>query len=230
LGLFEALKWTRVGEAGFKTILKMLGPVIETLEVAYGPKFTDILRAHYRGGATRVCSDASSGCAHWATQNNADKRAVMLRTIGAAKLKEAARLVEEGGELPSQSRNSLGRFELAVDARIDAALTLAQAHYAGTARGLASVVSLFIALAVGFYLGNDYIFQALLVGVAAVPLAPMAKDLVSALQSAGTAIRTDHDLHFGFSRGGCGWSSCTRQDLANERSAGPAGSGGRSGP
>lgn len=189
-GIVEALKWTRIGEAGFKAILKMLGPVVETLEVAYGPKFKDILRAHYRGERREFVRMLRQGVRVGLTQTNAEVLAVTLRTVDPAKLNEAARLVEEGGELSSDLRNTLGRFELAVDARIDAALTLAQAHYAGTARGLASLVSLFIALSVGFYLGNDYIFQALLVGVAAVPLAPMAKDLVSALQSAGKAVGT----------------------------------------
>jgi len=189
-GIVEALKWTRVGEAGFKAIVKMLGPVIETLEVAYGPKFKDILRAHYRGERREFVRMIRQGVRIGLTQDNAEKMAVTLRTVDAAKLKDAARLVGEGGELSSDLRNTLGRFELAVDARIDAALTLAQARYVGTARGLASVVALFIALAVGFYLGNDYIFQALLVGVAAVPVAPMAKDLVSALQAAGKAVGT----------------------------------------
>lgn len=189
-GIVEALKWTRIGEAGFKAILKMLGPVVETFEVAYGPKFKDILRAHYRGERREFVRMLRQGVRVGLTQTNAEVLAVTLRTVDPAKLKEAARLVEEGGELSSDLRNTLGRFELAVDARIDAALTLAQAHYAGTARGLASLLSLSIALSVGFYLGSEYIFQALLVGVAAVPLAPMAKDLVSALQSAGKAVGT----------------------------------------
>ena len=86
-------------------------------------------------------------------------------------------------------RNVLGRFELAVDTRVDAALTLAQSHYVGATRITASVFALLIALAVGIYLGGDYIFQAILVGIAAVPLAPIAKDLAAALQSASKAIR-----------------------------------------
>jgi hypothetical protein len=51
----------------------------------------------------------------------------------------------------------------------------------------ASIVALGIAITVGIML-ND-LFRAVLVGIAAVPLAPIAKDLVSALQSASSALR-----------------------------------------
>jgi ethanolamine transporter EutH len=87
----------------------------------------------------------------------------------------------------------LGRFELAVDARIDAALTLAQSHYAGAQRCVASLIALAIAVAVGFWMRTTqphFLLKSVLVGIAAVPLAPIAKDLVSALQAATTALRT----------------------------------------
>jgi hypothetical protein len=107
--------------------------------------------------------------------------------VDAAKLKEAARAVEAGQELPIELRNVLGRFELAVDARIDAALTLALDRYVRAVKWAASLVALIIALSVGIYLNR--IFEGLIVGLAAVPLAPIAKDLVSALKAASDAIR-----------------------------------------
>jgi len=82
---------------------------------------------------------------------------------------------------------ALGKVRFAGEA---VAVVVAQSRYVGAVRGIASIIALLIALIVGFYLGDDYIFQALLVGVAAVPLAPVAKDLVTALQSASKAIRT----------------------------------------
>lgn len=35
-GIVEALKWTRIGEAGYGSINKVLGPIMDTLNVAYG--------------------------------------------------------------------------------------------------------------------------------------------------------------------------------------------------
>jgi hypothetical protein len=188
-GIVEALKWTRLGEAGFDAINRVLGPILELVRAAYGPDFQSLLRAHYRGDARELTRVIRQGVRVGLTPGNAPQAAKFLGMIDGEKLAEAARLVTAGRELSSELRNVLGRFELAVDTRVDAALTLAQSRYVGATRITASVFALVIALAVGFYLGNDYIFQALLVGIAAVPLAPIAKDLVSALQSASKAIR-----------------------------------------
>jgi hypothetical protein len=189
-GIVEALKWTRLGEAGFGTILKMLGPIIETLHTAYGADFKNLLRAQYRGNQRDLTRLIRQGVRIGLTPGNAIPIAGFLGIVDAKKLAEAAAQVGKGTDLSAELRNVLGRFELAVDGRIDAALTLAQTKYVGATRVLASLVALFIALAVGVYLGSGYVFQALLVGIAAVPLAPVAKDLVTALQSASRAIRT----------------------------------------
>jgi len=188
-GIVEALKWTRLGEAGFRAILKVLGPIIELLRTAYGPDFQNLLRAQYRGDQRDLTRVIRQGVRVGLTAANASQAASFLGMIDGERLAEAARQVEEGRELPAELRNVLGRFELAVDTRIDAALMLAKSRYVGATRVTASIFALLIAVAVGSYLGNDYIFQSILVGIAAVPLAPIAKDLVSALQSASKAIR-----------------------------------------
>jgi len=189
-GIVEALKWTKLSDAGFGTILKVLGPLTETLQIAYGSDFKSLLRAQYKGEQKELARVIRQGMRIGLLEENASRIAQFLGMVNVEKLKDAARLVESGGELPSELRNVLGRFELAVDARIDAALTLAQNHYVGAIRVSASIVAILIALATGLYLGREYLFQALLVGIAAVPLAPIAKDLLTALQSASKAIRT----------------------------------------
>lgn len=188
-GIVEALKWTRLGEAGFGSINRVLGPILELVRAAYGPDFQSLLRAHYRGDQRELTRVIRQGVRVGLTPGNASEAAKFLGMIDGDKLAEAARLVAEGRELPAELRNVLGRFELAVDTRVDAALTLAQSRYAGATRITASAFALLIALAVGIYLGGDNIFKAILVGIAAVPLAPIAKDLVTALQSASKAIR-----------------------------------------
>jgi|SRR3989344_1392222 len=188
-GIVEALKWTRLGEAGFGAILKILGPIIKTLEVAYGPDYRNLLRAQYRGDQRELVRTIRQGVRIGLTTTNAGQAAMFLGTVDAKILGKAVQQVEEGKELPAELRNVLGRFELAVDARIDAALALAKNNYVGAVRGAASIAALLIALSVGFYLGGDAVFKAILVGVAAVPLAPISKDLMTALQSASKAIR-----------------------------------------
>lgn len=187
-GIVESLKWTRLGEAGFGKILTLLDLIMETLKMAYGPGYETLLRAQYRGEQRELARVIRQGVRIGLTEENASRVANFLGMVDVDKLKQAARRVNAGEELTAELRNVLGRFELAADTRIDAALTLAQHYYVGAVRIAASIIALIIALAVGIYQG--FTFQALLVGVAAVPLAPVAKDLVTALQSASKAIRT----------------------------------------
>ncbi len=195
-GIVESLKWTPLGGFGFGSIHKVLGPIMDTLKVAYGPDFEKLLRAQYRGDQRELARVIRQGVRIGLTEDNAGYLAEFLGMVDANKLQQAtmaAQLPQQDDDsttFPPELRNELGKFELAVDARIDAALTLAQNHYVGATRVAASIFAVAIALFVGFYLGNEYIFQSVLVGIAAVPLAPVAKDLVTALQFASKAIRT----------------------------------------
>jgi hypothetical protein len=192
-GIVEALKWTWLGEAGFASILNILGPLVKTLETAYGRDYEKLLRGQYRGDQRELARSLRQGARVGLTSDNAGEAARFLKVVGEAELAAAATSLKEGSALSDAQRNVLGRFELAVDARIDAALTLAQSHYAGTQRCVASVIALVIAVAVGFWMRRTeahFLLRSVLVGIAAVPLAPIAKDLVSALQAATTAIRT----------------------------------------
>ncbi|MEO6339783.1 MAG: hypothetical protein ABIO39_07095 [Caulobacteraceae bacterium] len=83
-----------------------------------------------------------------------------------------------------------GRFSLALDTRIDAAFTIAEQRYQAFARIAAGLMA--IALALGFNGWASASMQlpwgvALLIGLVAVPLAPVANDLVSSLSSAARA-------------------------------------------
>lgn len=127
---------------------------------------------------------------HRVTADSANQRgkvATFLGTVDGEKLEAAVKMAESGADLPSELRNVIGRFELAADARIDAGLAKAQSVYANTLRVTASILALGIAGVVGMSLGRFW--QGMLVGLCAVPLAPVAKDLVSALQAATAALR-----------------------------------------
>lgn len=187
-GIVEGLKrWRRLGEAGFHAITTVLAAITETLRAAYGPDVEKLLRAQYRGAQGELARVIRQGARIGLTPDNAEAVARGLGMIDAAQLKRAAVAMESGQELPAELRNVLGRFELAVDARVDAALTLAQDYYAGTTKIVASIVALIIAVSVGVYLGR--VFESVLIGLAAVPLAPIAKDVVSAIKAASDALK-----------------------------------------
>ena len=91
-------------------------------------------------------------------------------------------------EPSEEERTALARLENAIDARIDAALALAERQYVTQTKVLAMLVALAIAFGVGLSLGAAPV-ACFVVGIAAVPLAPVAKDLATALQAAVQALK-----------------------------------------
>ena len=89
----------------------------------------------------------------------------------------------------------LGRFDATVDARLDAGFERAEQKYRNTSRVIAGVFAVIMAVIGGWvvtktsaaeYFFNEDFVTALIVGIIAVPLAPIAKDLTSAL---GTGVK-----------------------------------------
>jgi hypothetical protein len=80
------------------------------------------------------------------TPTNAENLAEHVGTVDGGELKAIATSIDEGISLDSSQRGILGRYELAVDARLDAALGLAEQSYKSGARlhtaGIAVVLAL----------------------------------------------------------------------------------------
>jgi hypothetical protein len=194
-GIVEALKWTSLGAAGFGQIRTYLGPALEAaLEVAYGPDFERLLRAQYRQDSqsqSGIGKSLRQGMRIGLTPANAPDIARFLGTVDPDGLRSAALAVTSGQALSDTQRAALGRFELAADARIASALSRAQDVYLGTVRSAASVLSVVLAEVAAVMLGtsSDMWMVGLLVGIVAVPLAPIANDVVGALQAATKALR-----------------------------------------
>lgn len=195
-GIVEALKWSRVGEFGYKKIPQTLGPLMDALKSAYGNDYDKLLRAQYRKDRKEqkiLTRTLRQGIRVGLNKNNVKMIAEFLGHSDTESLLAAVETLgkiaqSEDFDFPEKQRNALGRFELAVDARIDAAVTLAYDSYVGSIRLLASLVSLVIAMLAAFLLDVSYI-KAVIVGIMAVPIAPMANDIVGALQSAAKALQ-----------------------------------------
>ena len=192
-GIIEGLKWTHLGLAGFGQISKLLGdPVMKALQIAYGPEYRSLLQAQYRANRTSgdLPRSLRQGARIGLTPDTAEALACQVGVVGGVELKAVAGALQKGKNLTESQRAVLGRCELALDARIDAALALANDRYIGIIRVMASFVSICIALVVWGAIAPEGVraWMALFVGIAAVPIAPIAKDLASALQSAAKAI------------------------------------------
>ena len=189
-GIVEALKWTPIGLFGFNQITKFLGePIMDALKLTYGPQFLSLMKAQYRKDrmSGELPRTIRQGVRVGLTTNTADKLARQVAVVTSAELLGVCKgLVNPNGPTKAQ-RGVLGRYELALDARIDAALSLANDRYIGWMRILSSFIAIIIALIVG-YIQEIPVPIVLIVGVTAVPVAPISKDLSGAIRSAASAM------------------------------------------
>jgi hypothetical protein len=98
-----------------------------------------------------------------------------------------------GVALSSQESDAYTRFEAIISATLDEAYQLADQDYRNGTRVLAAMIAIAIAMLGGWslngqvwnqYWGKPDMFQAFFIGLLATPLAPIAKDLSSALSTA----------------------------------------------
>jgi len=199
-GLVDASKAVRggVSNRGFGIIQAALAPFDAALTHALGDTpggdWKTVLKSHWINGRPKDEQKAI---------------AVSLIQLGltvetAATLAPAGQVTPEalqavvvaltnGTDLTPQQLNVLGRFKATIEARIDAAYERADQLYRTTARTVAGVVAVLLALAAMYIMSNgganrDQYLAAALVGLVAVPLAPIARDLASTLTSAATAL------------------------------------------
>ena len=191
-GIVDGLKGTSIGEAGFSTLSAMMGPLKTALAKAYGNEFLSLLAAQYRDGRSTgpLPRTLRQGARIGLTKDNAVEIAKFVGEgiVDTSELVIIAEKIAGGRKLEDSERGLLARFELAVDTRIDAALALAEQKYTLVTRWWASGFAVALALIAAWALNADLV-KGLIVGVVAVPLAPIAKDVASALQSATRALK-----------------------------------------
>jgi hypothetical protein len=190
-GIVEGLKWTFLGEMGFGRINSYLGSeLLGALNIAYGPQYEKLLRAQYRQDSqtqSAIAKTLRQGVRVGLTTANAAAISGFLGTVSADALTAAAGSVAAGTDLSHVDRAAIGRFELAVDARIDSALSRAKDVYLGSVRCTSAFLAVAIAELMALVLGANWDI-ALVLGVVAVPFAPIANDLMGAIQAATKAL------------------------------------------
>lgn len=202
-GLVDALKtypnYALIGVGRVERNLKFLFPA---LEVAYGPRYLELLRDQYRVGRDKgeLPKTLRQGTRIGLIPDTAEGLANGVGVVSAKDLTDVARAVTKmsDGKLTDKQKTVLGRFELALDARIRAELDLAAAEARNWRRSTAAIIA--VALAVvgggllhgkpyGDYIGSNFFWLNALVGLAAIPLAPVAKDVATALQTYAKSMR-----------------------------------------
>lgn len=204
-GVVDGFKYSDgFASAGFARIQETMGAnAYASLGRAYGNGYENLLRAQYLEGRKQgeLVRTLRQGVRIGLNENNAAALADEVGVIEGEDLKAIATNIRSGEGLSDAQKNMLSRFELAVDARVDAAVALADKRYKSIMRFSASAAAIVFAFIGAFGLSDtplltmtssqalEIAMLALVVGVAAVPLAPIAKDVAKAVQSAAKATR-----------------------------------------
>jgi hypothetical protein len=110
-------------------------------------------------------------------------------------LKSVAQKTAKGTPLDQPESDVFSRFDLIVTAKLDDCYQRADQFYRNWMRGLAAVIAVILALAGGYmldgdvknlfdFLGTSNAGWAIIIGLLATPLAPIAKDISTALSTA----------------------------------------------
>jgi hypothetical protein len=197
MALVDALKAVPgggVSRIGFSHIRKVLRLFDKVLARAAGDQWEVVIMAHWINGRDR---DDQIGVIRSLLRlglnpDTADQLAV-IGNVDAAALGKAAGKLTAGSPLSEAEINLIGRVEAAVEARLDAGFDLAEQAYRNTARALSGLVAVVLAVTAGVLLSTPAApidpRIAALIGLLAVPIAPIAKDLVSALTASARAVR-----------------------------------------
>lgn len=198
-GLVDASKAFRggVSNGGFRFIRNALTPFAPALREALGndPEcdWRAVMRSHWISGRPKEEQKAIavSLIQLGLTPANAPELAPAGQVSPEA-LGEVVAALERGSELTPEQLNCLGRFKATIEARIDAAYDRADQVYRNSARMAAGVVAVVLAVAAAYLLYGAATLadfgNAILIGLVAVPLAPIAKDVASALATAANAL------------------------------------------
>lgn len=213
MSLVDALKtlpWGGVSWIGFPFLARVIDGLKAPLAAAMGDGWRKIILAHWINGRPRseqigvIRSMIRLGL-------NAETASDLARFggVGAAELTVVAGKLRTGQDLEQADVNLIGRLEASIEARLDGAFDRAEQAYRNWSRLLAGVMAVVLAVVVqrimagsglpkgdlGPFLNSDKATgAAIVIGLLAVPVAPIAKDLVSALTAASRALQTARRL------------------------------------
>lgn len=198
-GVVDGAKYIRhIGLIGYRQITTQLSPLMEAIRRAYGNETARLLEAQYRGGRAQgeLPRSLRQGYRIGLPGLPAEEIRRVADSVGVAQpeaIVSAAAKLRTGATLEPTEREALSRFEVAVDARIEAALCLAESDYVASTKLMAGFLAVLIAVIVGWLIqqeiGPHWPVAAVLVGLVAVPVAPVAKDLATAVGEAARALR-----------------------------------------
>jgi len=198
-GLLDSSKafWGGASNIGCGHIRAALQPFAPALDKALGAGgWWPVVRAHWVSGVAKDDQKAKAQALIKLGLNSANAPQVASAShVDPSALTVAVAKLERGTKLSDADLNVLGRMNATIDALLDAAFEAADQQYRNCCRVLAGAICLLLAVvAWGLWAPttgepSPSLWAALAVGLLAVPLAPVAKDLTSALSTAMNALK-----------------------------------------
>lgn len=189
----------RIGFSQIKDLISKLTPgtQVNALEQS---KIIETLRANWYNGQDLTKQKAVAKSLIKLGLNETNAAAVAKATgVDEATLQSAVTKMAAGTSLAQLESDVYARFDVIVTAMLDHIYQDSDQRYVNGARVTAGVFAVLLAFAGGWianagtfqvYLHSGDLWRALLAGVLATPLAPVAKDLTSALSTAVNAMQT----------------------------------------
>ena len=189
-----------ISNRGFGFVRKLIGqlfagathlPVNQVTEPMGGILLT--LRANWLNGTASLSDQKSLAKTLIKLRLSADTAKQLAHKTGVDPkvLASIANKYANGEPLSQEEQNVAGRFDLQLSALIDETYQRADQSYRNSSKALAVLMSLLLALAGRYVLADASISMgaAILAGLLAAPLAPISKDLASALQASAKALQ-----------------------------------------
>lgn len=194
-----------VSRAGLGDISAAVDPfILGFSQSAFGKaQILETLRANWLNGMAKGDQKAVAKSLIRLSLTPENARPLALATaLDADRLTATIERIHAGEVLTPQDLNIIGQFDAVVSARLDAGYERADQRYRNTAKALSALVAIVLAVVagaliffardpakmIGDYLGSSTLLLAILVGAISTPLAPIAKDLSTALVSAVGAV------------------------------------------
>jgi len=194
-GLLDASKafWGGPSNIGQTHIKRALAPFAPAMAAAVGEdRWWPMVRANWLNGMAKA--DQKAAAANLVKLGLSPGTAEALALAGHVDpeaLRGVARALVDGEPLTDQQLNVIGRLDAVLGLTLDAAYERAEQQYRNWARLLAGLVAMGLSLVAAWALDPakpSWMFAAV-VGLLAVPMAPLAKDLTSALSTAARALK-----------------------------------------
>ena len=189
MALVEAAKFTRLGQAGLARVHEALGAAgMRALAQAYGgSSLQAVLAGSFRRGHLELAEVLRNGLRLGLTSDDAPE---LAKQFGQEPGRLAAALAARAGAGASPGDDAiaaLARFHAAIDARVDAAVASAHETYLGTLRVTGTLLALAGSLGVALVTAQD-LWLAVGIGLVAVPVAPISKEVLNLLRAAALAM------------------------------------------